>query len=251
MLMANKSPTQKKIKLLNTIIVSLTVLLLAVMLGYVLPSMLADERTFVVSSKAALRKVRYNEENKTLEKGQVVFIGDSIFEFYDTAKFYPDHTVYNRGISGDRSNHVLARIEENALVLDPRIIVIHVGTNDIGAKLGYDLTLSNMKKIVEKIREHDASIKIILDNVYPINDENRFFYSRIYGVRENYQILELNRLLKDFSQENGVEYIDNYILLTDEAGRLKREYTVDGLHLSQKGYEVVTASILPYLEEQD
>ena len=146
---------------------------------------------------------------------------------------------------------MLARIEENALVLDPRIIVIHVGTNDIGAKLGYDLTLSNMKKIVEKIREHDASIKIILDNVYPINDENRFFYSRIYGVRENYQILELNRLLKDFSQENGVEYIDNYILLTDEAGRLKREYTVDGLHLSQKGYEVVTASILPYLEEQD
>lgn len=242
------SRTQKKIKLLNLVIVALTALLLAVMLGYVIPSMLADERIIIVSSKAAIRRIRYNEENKSAEQGQIVFVGDSIFEFYDTDKFYPDHTVYNRGIAGDRSNHVLDRLEENVLSLNPSVVVIHVGTNDIGAKLGYDIIIANYKKIIDKIRAHDGDIKIIIDSVYPINDENRFFYSRIYGTRENYQIIELNRLLVTFAQENNCLFVNTYSVLADSQGRLARAYTADGLHLTQKGYEVTTEFILPYLD---
>ncbi len=244
------SRAQKKIKLLNLTIATLTALLLAVMLGYVLPSMLADERIIIVSSKAAIRRIKYNEENKTAEEGEIVFIGDSIFEFYDTDKYFPDHIVYNRGIAGDRSNHILDRLSDNVLMLNPRIILIHVGTNDIGAKLGYDIILANYKKIVDNIHAHDAGIKILIDSVYPINDENRFFYSRIYGTRENYQILELNRQLKEFAAKNGCIFIDNYSILTDSEGRLARAYTTDGLHLTQKGYEVATDSILPYLQEE-
>ncbi len=243
------SRAQKKIKLLNLTIATLTALLLAVMLGYVLPSMLADERIIIVSSKAAIRRIRYNEDNKTAEQGQIVFIGDSIFEFYDTDKFYPDHTVYNRGIAGDRSNHVLDRLDDNALVLNPSIILIHVGTNDIGAKLGYDIILANYKKIIDKIHAHDANTKILIDSIYPINDQARYFYGRIYGTRENYQILELNRQLKKLAENNDCIFIDNYVLLTDNDGKLARENTTDGLHLSQKGYELVTASILTYLQD--
>lgn len=242
------SRTQKKIKLLNLIIATLTVILLAVMLGYVVPSMLADERIVIVSSKAALRRAKFNEDNKKAEEQQIVFIGDSIVEFYDTDKYFPDIVVYNRGISGDRTNHVLERIEQNALAINPSIIVIHVGTNDLGAKLEYNIIMSNMEKIVKTIRKHDPNIKVVLDNVYPINDENRFFYGRIYGVRENYQIIELNSRLKKYALEHNIDFIDSYATLSDSEGRLKKEYTVDGLHLSPEGYKVVTELIMPYLQ---
>ena len=68
------------------------------------------------------------------------------------------------------------------------------------------------------------------------------------GDRNNKKIKELNKRLKDYCKENGIVYINLYETLADSEGNIKLEYTKEGLHLSDKGYEAVTKIIKSYLK---
>ena len=66
-------------------------------------------------------------------------------------------------------------------------------------------------------------------------------------MRSNELIKAINEDIKKICKENNVTYINTYDLLIDEDGNLKDEYSNDGLHLTEKGYDVVTSKIKPYL----
>ena len=68
------------------------------------------------------------------------------------------------------------------------------------------------------------------------------------GLRSNDQIQKVNQGLREIAKEEKLDYIDLYSSLKDDQGNLKVEYTVDGLHLSDAGYQVVQEIIEPYLD---
>jgi len=243
--MSNRVKT--KIKLLHYIIVILLAILLSIGLGFMVPSFLTHERSLIVNGQAVIKQNRYNEENKTALHNQIVFLGDSIFEFYDTTKFFPDHTIYNRGISGDRTIDIINRINDNALSINPSIIVLHVGTNDLGRKLSIEIITNNLETIIKMIREHDENIAIIIDSVYPVNNKDKIMYNLMVGARDSEDIIKLNNEFSRIANLYECSFIDSYHLFIDDKGDLKSSFTIDGLHLTDAAYKIVTQTILPFL----
>jgi len=68
------------------------------------------------------------------------------------------------------------------------------------------------------------------------------------GIRENKRISEINKILKEMCEKEKLTYIDMYDLLTDKSGDLDLDYTVDGLHINEKGYEVITKKLMEYID---
>lgn len=93
--------------------------------------------------------------NNSALHNQVVFIGDSIIELFPTYELFAenDKVVYNRGISGDTSDRMLERLEKNALNINPDVVYILVGTNDIAKKIEHDVIIDNISKTIAKCRK--------------------------------------------------------------------------------------------------
>lgn len=239
--------SKKKIKFLHFVIIILLALLLSIGLGLIIPSFVAEDRSILINGQAIIKKNRYNELNKHAIENQIVFLGDSIIEYYNTDKHFSDQIIYNRGIAGNRTIDIKERINENVLSINPSKIVLHIGTNDIGAKLNHDIILNNLIDIIQLIRDRDDEIEIIINSVLPINDSNRFFYNIIYGSRKNSDIIKLNNKYQQIAELYNCVYIDLFSLLIDDEGKLDLSYTFDGLHLNDRGYSIITQEIIKYL----
>jgi len=187
----------------------------------------------------------FREQNRHVEKGGIAFVGDSITQDYPVNEYFFGKTVYNRGIGGDTTEGLLKRLDESVFDLEPRVVVLLIGTNDF-AVLGSkpDIVAVNLLKIVTTIREKLPDVGIYLESVYPVNEKVDPFS---VSIRKNTDIRELNRLLAPFE---AVTYVDLWPTLADKDGRLQRDYTPDGLHLNEQGYRQVTeilADLIPQL----
>lgn len=158
-----------------------------------------------------------------------VFLGDSITEHGELQEYFPDVTVLNRGITGDISKGVLNRVNE---VVDrsPKEVYLMIGVNDILNKVDKDDYRDNIEKIIQSFDKD--STKVILQSILPVNND---IYS---GIVTNTDIIEFNDILKEIANKHEIQYIDLYPNFTDEDGQLKKEFTVDGIHLNGQGYEV-------------
>lgn len=187
---------------------------------------------------------KYTELNKTalsFTQDKIVFIGDSITDIYHVEEAYYPYTtrtgelVFNRGISGDTSDKLLLRLEDNALNIKPEKIVLLIGTNDIGAIPKED-TINNIKSIIEKMKEANVQ-KIIVESIYPSEA----------GARNAKTIKEYNEDIKSLCESEQVIYVDLFTLLKDKKDDFNSEYTYDGLHPNGEGYKVITNCLAPIL----
>ena len=93
---------------------------------------------------------------KYAQQGQTVLFGDSITEIFNSYELFyafsqtTGQAVYNRGISGDTSDRLLEKLECNALNINPKNLVILIGTNDIGIGVPTEYTLKNIKEILQR-----------------------------------------------------------------------------------------------------
>lgn len=188
--------------------------------------------------------VRYNV---AVEKGGIVLLGDSITDLFRINEFYFGKRIYNRGISGDTSSGVVARIKESVYDLMPEKVFLLIGTNDI-AKPGYNenATVQNIINTVKGINDNCPATIICVESVYPVNEN---IPDSTAGIRTNSQIESLNDKIKKSVKSLKAEYIDIYPLLKDENESLKPEYTHDGLHLSGIGYKKIVEILKPYLDK--
>ncbi len=185
----------------------------------------------------------FEKLNDFSEPNGIVFVGDSITQDYNVYEYFKGYNVYNRGIGGDTTEGLLRRMHASIFNLKPKIVIILMGTNDFGVlNASIDDVFERMKKIVAQIHSKDKHIKIILQSVYPVNPD---LDGLSVGNRNNTDIIALNRLYQSIED---VTYINMFELLTDAYGRLKKEYTVEGLHINQNGYEVITREIKKYIE---
>ncbi|WP_229311243.1 SGNH/GDSL hydrolase family protein [Streptococcus sp. HF-1907] len=189
------------------------------------------------------RLLRFQRENLKIPKDSIIFVGDSIIEFFPLKKHLGhDLPLVNRGIAGADSQWLLDHLKEQVWELEPAKVFILIGTNDIG--LGYDesIILANISQIIETIRSESIYTHIHLLSVLPVNESPD--YAERVKIRRNITIQFLNIQL---SQLPGIDFIDLYPILLDDTGQLAPAITTDGLHLNQRGYELISEVLKLYI----
>lgn len=196
-----------------------------------------------VSKWAGLPKVwakRHAEWANTAQNdhGAVVFLGDSITEGWKTlAQDFPDLKVADRGISGDTTRGVLYRLDADVLSLDPKAIVLLIGTNDIGAGGDPADAAYNIKLILKRIRKKYPHIPIIVCEVMPSTEKQH---------RPPAKIEELNRLIKkDVRWHSHVYLCDTWSIFAQPDGDCPKAIFPDLLHPNATGYAKWTAALNP------
>jgi len=164
---------------------------------------------------------------------QIVFLGDSITDEGDWSKLFPDLSVINRGIGGDTTLGVLNRLDQ-VIELQPSQIFLMIGTNDLCFNRSIPDTMTNYRKILSRLHTELPNTKIYIQSVLPFNET--IFPSR--ALRTNGNIKQLNVQIKKLAQEYSDPYIDLVPAFSGDDGRLPRQYTSDGLHLSDAGYSL-------------
>lgn len=207
--------------------------------------------------KTSISTSQKEEKPKDIKKEKlkyenIVFLGDSLTDLYNLTKYYPEIPVINSGTCGFVTEDVLENLRNYVYVYNPTKVFLLIGTNDISLTDNTnEEIISNIKKIVEEIHEYRPNTQIYVESLYPINN-NKDDYEKInmnmVKDRTNPRIKEINKLIHDYCDEKKLEYINMYDELADENGDLKIEYTVDGLHMTEAGYEVITKKIMEYIE---
>lgn len=170
----------------------------------------------------------------------ILFLGDSITDNAEWAELFGNNPrIKNRGIGGDDTDGVLGRLKE-VTESQPSKIFIMIGTNDLAYGKTKEYVLQNYRKIVEQIIAESPNTKIFVQSILPVDEA-------MHPTRPNAAIKFINEHLKDMSQELGLIYIDLYTDFEKE-GVLNPDFSIDGLHLNGKGYEVWKNIIQKHVE---
>lgn len=178
---------------------------------------------------------------KQVERDQnaVVFLGDSITQGWgDTmGSSFGDLKVANRGISGDTTRGMLLRLKKDVLSLNPRAVVMLMGTNDLEEQAEPETIAANVKLIVAALKEHNGSMPILLCKVFPSSETKRRPADKIQRVNEL-----LAAAVKGDSQ---IVVLETWQLFADENGNAKAAEFPDLLHPNQAGYAKWAAALRP------
>ena len=190
---------------------------------------------------------RYREENLTAEKGQIVFAGSSLMEMFPVhewaAGLGPDAPrVYNRGVGGWRTEDMLATLDAQVTGLAPRRLFINIGTNDLSdPSVTIDALIARYEEILDRVDAAVPGIDVTLMAYYPINIDaaaNEGMRQTL-RIRTNERIRQANAAVADLARRRGYRYRDFNAPLTDAQGRLKAEYTTEGMHITPEGYRAI------------
>ena len=194
---------------------------------------------------------RYHDANTKVaapakNENRVVFMGDSITDGWSNPRFggfFPGKPYVNRGISGQTTPQMLIRFRPDVIALQPKMVVILAGTNDLAGNTGpttLEATEDNLAAMAELARAND--IRVVLASVLPVSDYEHNPQGQPIvqtGRRPPEQIKTLNNWIKKYAAEHGHTYLDYFSSTVDEKGFLKDELSDDGLHPNKKGYEVM------------
>lgn len=228
-------------------------LILALVVSIVLNSVLLlvinnkDSSINKLNDNLESQKNNYKEEIEIIKNNYTnyLFLGDSITEYYDLNKYFPDMPVVNSGVAGDTTEDILDDMKNRVYDYNPSKIFLLIGTNDLRDEKSVDEVVDNIKKIIEGIKENRKEAEIYLESIYPVNEE---IDKKLVGSRDNGDINEINDKLEEYAKDEGITFINTHELLVDEDSLLNEDYTDDGLHLNDEGYEVVSEALIKYLK---
>jgi len=194
---------------------------------------------------------RYRDLNSALSPSapnepRVVFMGDSITDNWarpQFAPFFPGKPYIGRGIGGQTTPQMLLRFRPDVIALQPKVVVILAGTNDIAGNTGpmsLEEIEGNLASMSELAQLH--GIRVVLSSVLPVYDGGHNQEGKpvvMTDRRPPEKILALNAWLKKYSAEHKLIYLDYFSAMLDEQGFLKKDLSEDGLHPNKKGYDVM------------
>ena len=202
------------------------------------------------------RKLKnYREKNKEAVYGQVVFAGSSLMEMFPINKLLEEHgddtIIYNRGIGGYVTNELLQVTDVCITDLKPKKVFLNIGTNDLSnPQISISQMIENYDRILCKIEEVLPQAVIYLMAYYPVNYEAAAEEMKeCLKIRTNEKIERANEEVKKLAQKHGQHYIDVNKNLKDEQGRLKAEYTIEGMHIKEEGYAAIYDDVMRYVKE--
>lgn len=162
-----------------------------------------------------------------------------------------DTIIYNRGVGGFISDELLAVIDVCAIDLMPSKVFINIGINDLSwSSIPISQLMDNHDKIISAIEKAVPDVKIYLMAYYPVNFEAAAEEMKeCLKIRTNEKINTANAELKKLAEKHGQRYIDINRNLKDDLGRLKAEYTIEGMHINEDGYRAVYDDIMAFVKE--
>ncbi|MCH1506459.1 GDSL-type esterase/lipase family protein [bacterium] len=178
------------------------------------------------------------------DQDALVFYGDSITQGWgDIGKAFPGIKCANRGISGDTTRGLLVRLQGDVLSLNPKGVVLLIGTNDLEENAEPPVIASNMKLLIAGLKKHNAKMPIVLCQVFP---------SSASKARPAEKIIQVNKLYQKVVQgDPQVTVIDTWTLFASDTGDAKKGEFPDLLHPNEKGYAKWAAALHPILATLD
>ena len=212
---------------------------LVLFFGFHLPAQRQrQEHARAVQAYREAKMAQYQQENQNFDdyEVEVAFLGDSLTDLYDLAKYYPQYRTSNRGIGGDTSFDLEARLQVSVYDLKPQVLVMLIGANNP------DSMLENYETILQGLRENLPETKVVLLSMTAMGGEH-------WG-RHNQQAAYNNVSIRLLAEKYGFTFVDLFAPLYDVSrGEVYEGYTVDGGHFTDVGYAAVTALITPVLEQ--
>ena len=185
---------------------------------------------------------RFKEANDSVSaiqdnEDRVVFMGNSITIGWlkNRPEFFKGKPYINRGISGQTTPQMLIRFRQDVVNLQPKVVVLLAGTNDIAGNTGpstIEMIMDNIKGMSEIA--HANGIKVILSSTLPAYD-----YPWKPGLEPAGKIIKLNTLIKEYAESNDHIYLDYFSAMVDERNGLPKKYARDEVHPTVEGYMVM------------
>ncbi len=171
-------------------------------------------------------------------ENRVVFMGDSITEgwhFDGPDGSFPGKPYINRCISGQTSPQMLVRFRQDVVELQPKVVVILAGTNDIAGNTGpmtLEQTEDNLASMADLATVNH--IRVVLCSVLPAVD-----FRWAPGLDPAPKIVALNAWIKSYAAEKGYVYVDFHSAMKDQRDGLPPNLSKDGVHPTQAGYAIM------------
>lgn len=202
------------------------------------------------------RLARYRVLNQGAKKGEILFTGSSLMEQFPINELLMtngmNQIIYNRGIGGFTTTDMLENMEEMVFGTQPSRIFINIGTNDIGSPdYRLEALMERYEEIILKIRERLPETEITMMAYYPVNETDKLpdteWAKTMFVTRTNGNIAIANAAVEKLAEKLGCRFINVNQGLTDENGKLRKEFTVEGIHMYANGYQVVLDNLKRYL----
>lgn len=183
----------------------------------------------------------------------LLFLGDSITEGWKKVpeiweKNYGRYQPANFGIGGDRTEHIIWRIEQGELAkISPQVVVLMIGTNNTGDNAAVEIAAGN-RRIVTMIQEALPETKILLLAVFPRGLRVRNGVSDGWEMKME-KINAINADLATLDDGDRVRFLDIGDHFRAADGSLPKDIMPDQLHLSAAGYQIWVDAMAPLLNE--
>ncbi|MGB4816553.1 MAG: family 20 glycosylhydrolase [Ferruginibacter sp.] len=176
-------------------------------------------------------------------KGNIVFVGNSITDGGEWNELFGDTRIKNRGISGDITAGIIFRLPEIAK-RKPAKVFLMIGTNDLSKGISADSVVKNILLISSYLKQESPATKFFVQSILPVNN----VFGKFNGHTGNGEKINfVNERLKENADSASYTFIDLYTVFKDEQGRLKVEFTNDGLHLKGEAYLLWKHLLYPYV----
>ena len=189
---------------------------------------------------------RYKDENTSIlsskKKVDIVFIGNSITEGWVKShpEFFSENNYTGRGISGQTTSQMLLRFQNDVVALQPKLIIINAGINDIAQNTGIydpDFTFNNIKAMADIAQKN--GIKVIITSVLPAAAFP--WRKEITDVPQKVDVL--NKRLKQYADNNKLIFVDYNTAMRDSKGGMREGLSKDGIHPIPAGYAIMEPMI--------
>ena len=199
-------------------------------------------------------KKRFEEKQALIKQGngELVFMGDSITHGWEGggkevwAQNFSAYKALNLGYGGDRTEHVLWRLDNGELDgYRPKLLILMIGTNNTGHRPAVqespEDTAAGIKAILDKIAQKSPDTKVVLHPVFPRGEKP----DDSARVRND----KVNALIKGYADGKRVVFLDFNKELLEPDGTLTKEMMPDFLHPKAKGYGIWAKAIMPVIKE--
>lgn len=195
---------------------------------------------------------RHESFNRKVQENQgaidLIFVGDSITQGWEGSgrdvwsHYYGDRKALNLGIGGDRTQHVLWRLDHgNVEGISPKVAVVMIGTNNSADdRNSASEMVDGVRAVVAKLREKLPETKILLLGIFPRGEQ--------FNAQRG-KILQVNQAIRRLHDGETVHYLDIGHRFLDDGGAIPREIMPDFLHLTPRGYQVWAEAIEPALAD--
>ena len=207
---------------------------------------------FGITVPADTRRMDFDFGNEQILYTQnypdILFIGDSITQLWDLNVYFGfAKRLTNRGIGGDTSTYLLRRFDADVIQLNPKMVVLMIGTNDISAthtdpwwrtqgadkEIVFQTVSKNVRQCVQKCLNNNISITLC--SILPSEIAPPFDRQIRWKLTD-----QLNCEIQNICTENDLKYVDYHTAMCQPDGKtLLYDLSPDGIHPNAKGYQIM------------